>query len=42
LVASLLSKKVWKPWKGIEFYAKCLRSCSNADWSWLETFNWVY
>lgn len=28
--------------KANEFYAKCLRSCSNGDWSWLENFNFVW
>jgi len=28
--------------KVFEYYSNCLRSCGNADWSWLDTFNWVY
>ena len=28
--------------KAFEYYSKCLRSCTNGDWSWLDTWNGIW
>jgi hypothetical protein len=28
--------------KNFEFYSKCLRSCDNGDWSWMDDFNYIW
>ena len=28
--------------KNMEFYSKCLRSCETGDWSWMESFNYIW
>ncbi|QYF95596.1 hypothetical protein KY495_10845 [Massilia sp. PAMC28688] len=28
--------------KNMDYYARCLRSCENGDWSWLDWFNYIW
>lgn len=28
--------------RNMEFYSKCLRSCETGDWTWMETFNYIW